>query len=172
VLLGFLELGASRGLNSPPPPQVQVGEGANGRGLIATDDLQPDEVILSVPLEAALMEAADGADDPHNIAVWSELPWSVRMAVRVLRGLSGDGAVGTCALRVWKAAKADPRQQQDWFLMSLQGRRAHEIAGCAVATLCCSPPTHTHTTWRAVGRLFVVPAGALQCRFRRMPCRA
>jgi hypothetical protein len=41
------------------------------------------------------------------------------------------------ASKVWKAAslKADPRQQQDWFLKSLQGGRAHPLAACGVATL-------------------------------------
>jgi hypothetical protein len=36
---------------------------------------------------------------------------------------------------VWTAAtsKADPRQQQEWFLMCLQGAR---VAACGVTTLC------------------------------------
>jgi hypothetical protein len=39
---------------------------------------------------------------------------------------------------VWKA---DPRRQQhDWFLKCLQGGRAHTLAACGVATICCSPP--------------------------------
>ena len=30
-------------------------------------------------------------------------------------------------------------QQQDWILKCLQGRRAHPVAACGLATLCCSP---------------------------------
>jgi hypothetical protein len=43
---------------------------------------------------------------------------------------------------VWKAAtsKSDPRRLQDWILNCLQGERAHPLAACGVATLCCSPP--------------------------------
>jgi len=57
--------------------------------------LLPDEVILSVPLETALMEASDGEglEDPH-LAMWPELPWSVRMAIRILRGLESSGVAG------------------------------------------------------------------------------
>jgi hypothetical protein len=36
--------------------------------------------------------------------------------------------------------KADPRQQQDWFLKGLQGGRVHPLAARGVATLCCSLP--------------------------------
>jgi hypothetical protein len=36
--------------------------------------------------------------------------------------------------------KAEPRQQQDWVLKCLQGGRAHPLAACGVATLCCPPP--------------------------------
>ena len=39
-------------------------------------------------------------------------------------------------------SKAEPRQGaepwQDWFLKCL-GRRAHPLAACGMATLCCSP---------------------------------
>jgi hypothetical protein len=61
----------------------------------ATQALLPDEVILSVPLETALMEASDGEEleDPH-LAMWPELPWSVRMAIRILRGLESSGVAG------------------------------------------------------------------------------
>jgi hypothetical protein len=31
-------------------------------------------------------------------------------------------------------------QQQNWILKCLQGVRAHPLAACGVATLCCSPP--------------------------------
>jgi hypothetical protein len=31
-------------------------------------------------------------------------------------------------------------EQQDWILMRRQGGRAHPLAACGVATLCCSPP--------------------------------
>jgi hypothetical protein len=41
--------------------------------------------------------------------------------------------------------KADPRQQQDWFLKGLQGGRAHPLAACRVATLCCSGETALET---------------------------
>jgi hypothetical protein len=34
-------------------------------------------------------------------------------------------------------SQANPRQKQDWFLKSLQGIRAHPLAACGVATLCC-----------------------------------
>jgi hypothetical protein len=36
--------------------------------------------------------------------------------------------------------EAGTRQQQDWILMCMQGGRAHHLADCGVATLCCSPP--------------------------------
>jgi len=36
--------------------------------------------------------------------------------------------------------EAGTRQQQDWILMCMQGGRAHHLAACGVATLCCSPP--------------------------------
>jgi hypothetical protein len=32
------------------------------------------------------------------------------------------------------------KQQQDWILKCLQGGRAHPLAACGVAVLCCSPP--------------------------------
>jgi hypothetical protein len=38
------------------------------------------------------------------------------------------------------ARKQGPRQTQNWFLKCLQGGRAHPLAACGVATLCCSPP--------------------------------
>jgi hypothetical protein len=38
-----------------------------------------------------------------------------------------------------RPSKADPRQQQDWILKCQQGRRAHPLAACGVAVLCCSP---------------------------------
>ena len=48
---------------------------------------------------------------------------------------------------VWKAAtsKADPGQQQDWILKCLQDGRAHLLAACAVATLCCLPSLKIET---------------------------
>ena len=48
-------------------------------------------------------------------------------------------------------SKADPRQQQDWFLECLQGGRAHPLAASGVATLCCSPPTLLETETLGLG---------------------
>ena len=48
-------------------------------------------------------------------------------------------------VRVWKAAKGKERHRQDWFLKCLQGGRAHPLAVCGVATLCCSPPASLET---------------------------
>jgi hypothetical protein len=46
----------------------------------------------------------------------------------------------------WKKSLAtDPRQQQDWILKCLQGERAHPLATCGEATLCCSPPAMLET---------------------------
>lgn len=84
-------------LIKPSPPQVRVGDSGTprGRGLMASEALLPEEVILSIPLEISLMEASDGEglEDPH-LAMWSDLPWSVRMAIRVLRGLESSGVAG------------------------------------------------------------------------------
>jgi hypothetical protein len=33
-----------------------------------------------------------------------------------------------------------------WFLKCLQGGRAHPLAACGLATLCCSPPALQGTT--------------------------
>jgi hypothetical protein len=87
-------------LITPAPPQVRVGDTGTpgGRGLIASEEMLPEEVILSIPLEITLMEASDGEglEDPE-LAMWSELPWSVRMAIRVLRGLESSGVAGGVA---------------------------------------------------------------------------
>ena len=50
------------------------------------------------------------------------------------------GVGGVEAPRVRKAAtsRAEPRQKQDWILKCPQGGRAHPLAACGVATLCCS----------------------------------
>jgi hypothetical protein len=39
-----------------------------------------------------------------------------------------------------RTSKAEPRRQQDWILMCLQGGRARPLTAYGVATLCCSPP--------------------------------
>jgi acyl-CoA synthetase (AMP-forming)/AMP-acid ligase II len=59
-----------------------------------------------------------------------------------LRGALGlsEGWVNAPNLGFGSHSKAEPGQQQDWIVKCQEGGRAHLLAVCGVATLCCPPP--------------------------------
>ena len=93
--------------------------------------------------------ASDGAVTSSGFEICGAPPMSVKETTNdaVNDESAGEGSAGNRIPRVWKAAtsKAEPRQQQDWILKCVQGGRAHPLAACGVATLCCSPPAMLET---------------------------
>ena len=93
--------------------------------------------------------ASDGAVTSSGFEICGAPPMSVKGTTNdaVNDEFAGKGSAGNRIPRVWKAAtsKAEPRQQQDWILKRVQGGRAHPLAACGVATLCCSPPAMLET---------------------------
>jgi len=88
---------------SPSDIKVHIADTGSpaGRGLVAKEDIMADEVILSLPLDAVLAEPSFIAS-PNNAR--EELPWSARMALRIVEGLSDattEGAAREAAKRPW-----------------------------------------------------------------------
>jgi hypothetical protein len=72
----------------------------------------------------------------------------------MMHGREGAGhRESETSVRVWTAAtsKVEPRRKQDWFFECLQGERAHALAACGVATLCCPSPALLETETLTVG---------------------
>mmetsp|Transcript_14698 Transcript_14698/g.28262 ORF Transcript_14698/g.28262 Transcript_14698/m.28262 type:complete len:476 (+) Transcript_14698:156-1583(+) len=85
--------------------KVRIGDTdtPGGRGLLAEEDLLPDEVILSIPMSATLVEAGDRVDNTKESTDDREcMPWSARMAFRILQGLSQPPLDGTTSGDQWR----------------------------------------------------------------------
>jgi hypothetical protein len=63
--------------------------------------------------------------------------WHVQQRLSPLQQLITAPGLGP---RLVHHLEPEPRKQQDWILMCLQGGRAHLLTACGVATLCCCSP--------------------------------